>query len=223
MTKISFPKEEIRNGGHRATLYADFTPGLQQLIYDSVASAVRHQHFLGGMTREARLEVFSFSPSSTALSLHLVGNLDWWRVANYLHTLSSNQDPFAPLRPAHLILENAGLVLQHVTIESRVIEGASYERTDGNLGWPWPTARCFGDATTIRPRGVFSPSQLAVLADAVQHHVRISNTIDFSLPAARIDGDTIVLAMSTPRSLLVAAVYVWTQVCWVDLEALDFD
>jgi hypothetical protein len=227
MNKIVIPEliidNEMQGRAHRISLRANFAPGMHKSIYESVAAAIHNQHFLGGMIAPTQLQVYSYRGSVGVLELHIAGSLEWWRILEDLRSRTASVDPFPPLRPAYLILERAGLALDSVMIESRVVESIDHDRAVGKLNGHWLTVKCFGDASTIRPRGKFSPSQLAVLAEAVQHFVRISNTVDFALPAARIDGDTIVLAMSTPRSLLVAAVYVWTQVCWVDLEALDFD
>jgi hypothetical protein len=213
---IKFPVEAV-DGAHRVLL-RNVPLKLQKPIANMLRANFRNQYFLSGCQDLARLELLSFSNCTTGLHLHCIGRLDWWRI---LVGLGGSE--FPPLRPAKLALEEVNLGLDAVEIESRTVDGVSYELSVGQKLWPWPTSSRFGDSLRLKLIGDISESQLAVLTDVLQHAVRLSNTLSAETPAAFVENGEIVLHKSTPRTLLLETVYIWWQVCWVDVQAVIFD
>jgi hypothetical protein len=210
--EIHFP-EEVIVGAHRVKLVTDVDKAHHELIAGATQEVASNTNFSAGLSNELRMDVFSWQATDSGLYLHTEGSLVVWRA---LSRIPSATIPM--LRPAILLAQKYNASITRVEIESKQVKTLGHD-----ADCPWPIANRFGDAATISFEGDVTVSQLAVLANAVQQMVRISNHTDYSRPAAFLENRAIQLAASTPRALLAEIIYIWWQVCWVDIQAVIFD
>jgi hypothetical protein len=118
-------------------------------------------------------------------------------------------------------LAASGGHLERASCESRRFDPPNHDPSAA-VNWPWPVRASDWEVTTVRPLGSISNCQLDVLATALMAAVHaVSDRYNQGRSVATVVDDCVQLVEPVSTESILQMVYVWCQLCWVDLRGVE--
>jgi hypothetical protein len=207
---------DVLHGAHRLRL-----SGTGSVAGWSTAAAVLSQRIADGRywsawRPPALLEVIAEEVAPDGATIYMAGSIAEWCA------LAASHVGIPALEAAARTLAAGGGRLDRAVCQSRGLEIPDQVPSDAVRALPWPVQLSGREATIVRPIGTFSRSQLDVLATAAMAAVHaISDRYDEARSVAVVVADHVRLAEPVSPDSILHMIYVWEQLCWVDLVGVE--
>jgi hypothetical protein len=162
------------------------------------------------------LEVVAADLRPDGATIYMAGSIAEWQA------LAASHVGIPALEAAARALAAGGGRVDRAVCQSRGLEIPDQDPSAAGRAWPWPVQLSGREATIVRPIGTVSRSQLDVLATAAMAEVHaISDRYDEGRSVATVVADHVQLAEPVSADSILHVIYVWEQLCWVDLLGVE--
>jgi hypothetical protein len=209
---------EVQYGAHRLRL-----SGAGSVDGWSTAAAVLSQRiadsrYWSAWSPPSLLDVVAAEVGPDGATIYMAGSIAEWQA------LAASQVGIPALEAAGRALAAGGGRLDRAVCQSRGLEVADRDPSAAVSAWPWPVQVSGRDITIVRPIGTFSRCQLDALATAAMAAVHaISDRYDQGRSVATVVADHVQLAEPVSADSILHMIYVWEQLCWVDLLGVELN
>jgi len=209
---------DVQHGAHRLRLYGAGPADGWSTAVAALSQRIADSRYWSAWKPTSLLEVVAKEVETDGASLYMAGSIAEWRA------LAASRVGVPALEAAARTLAAGGGRLDRAVCQSRELDIPDQDPSGAVRTWPWPVQVSGREATIVRPIGSVSRSQLDVLASASMAAVHASSDrYTEGRPVATVVADRVQLAEPVPADGILHMVFVWEQLCWVDLLGVELD
>ena len=217
MSSVPFEASgDVQHGAHRLRLSGTGPVEAWSTAVAVLTQRIADSRWWSAWRPSSLLEVIAADVGPDGATIYMAGSIAEWQA------LAASHVGIPALEAAARTVAAGGGRLDRAVCQSRGLEVPDQDPSDAVRAWPWPVQLSGREATIVRPIGTFSRSQLDMLATAAMAVVHaISDRYDEGRSVATVVADHVQLAEPVSADSILHMIYVWEQLCWVDLLGVE--
>ena len=209
---------DVQQGAHRLRLSGTGTVDGWSTAAVVLSQRVADSRFWSAWRPTSVLEVIAEDVGPDGATIYMAGSIAEWRA------LAASHVGIPAVEAAARTLAAGGGGLDRAVCQSRGLDIPDQDPSAAVMAWPWSVQVSGRAVTLVRPTRTFSRCQLDVLATASMAAVHATSDRYSEGPSvATVVADRVQLVEPVSPDSILHMIYVWEQLCWVDLLGVELD